>query len=353
MCSNNVVTLTVSGGALPPGLELTAAGYLRGVPAEPGLFRFLVRAANACGWADREFSLDVSGAPVLLVNPPAVEFRVLAGQRPPDPMLLRVSSDTASLAYTMDPPPVDWLEARVRAGVTPGRGAAFDSDTIALYFDFTRLSPGTHRTALRVSTWRGVAPVEVPIVVTVLPQQAATPPAAQTATPAPVSASPHPEPAGAGSIPMAPRFTSAPPSAPATQTTVPQPDAAQGKTTSVRPPTAPPAAKPAAAPTRTGRLSRSAKFRPRPAPRPDKTAQKPKPATDPKEPPPAGPHAKPAASKPDPHAKPDVHAKPDAHAKPEEKKSAGHKDEKKSVDHEGKAKQASAAAHKPEPAKHH
>jgi hypothetical protein len=170
-CSSNTVRFDITAGALPTGLVLSEAGYFRGVPSEPGVFRFVIRAANGCGWSTREFSIAVAGAPILLVNPPSVVYRVLAGQRLPEPEILRVSSDTPNLAYSVDGPPAAWVEARVGQGVTPAPGAAMIADTITLHLDHSRLTPGRHQTELVVSAWRAVDPVRVPIEVTVLEQR--------------------------------------------------------------------------------------------------------------------------------------------------------------------------------------
>ncbi|MEZ5399110.1 MAG: hypothetical protein R2729_05530 [Bryobacteraceae bacterium] len=329
-CPNNVVTLTLAGGSLPPGVELTPAGYLRGYPSAPGSYRFLVRAANACGWADREFSIEVSGAPVLLVNPPSVQFRVLAGQRAPEPVLLRISSDTAGLAYTLDGPAADWVEARIRAGVTPGPEAAFDADTIALYFDFTRLEPGTHRTSLRLSAWRGVEPAEVPIEVTVLEQRAAaTAPSAQSLLPVPVA------PAGPETPATAPAAKPAPAAAKSARTTSRRPAKARTKARTPAPAkTAPPA--------KGGEPVHTAAAPAKAAAKPDAHAIK------------SDEHGKPPAkeTKAAGHdAKPAAHDKPkgSSHDKPNEPA----KDAQKNADHEKKPNAGSGHGSTPEPAKHH
>ena len=62
-------TLTYSkiAGNLPPGIELTTSGELRGVPFEVAtrsLYTFVVRASDGTNIADRTFSLQVIGADV-------------------------------------------------------------------------------------------------------------------------------------------------------------------------------------------------------------------------------------------------------------------------------------------------
>jgi hypothetical protein len=52
-------------GTLPPGIELTTAGVLRGVPFEVAtrsLYNFVVRVSDGTNIADRTFSLQIKGA---------------------------------------------------------------------------------------------------------------------------------------------------------------------------------------------------------------------------------------------------------------------------------------------------
>ena len=60
-------TLTYSkiAGTLPPGIELTTAGELRGVPFEVAarsLYNFVVRVSDGTNIADRTFNIQVVGA---------------------------------------------------------------------------------------------------------------------------------------------------------------------------------------------------------------------------------------------------------------------------------------------------
>ena len=52
----------VVGGALPDGMDLSAAGLLDGTPGSAGLFNFVVRATNLSGYAERTFNLDIISA---------------------------------------------------------------------------------------------------------------------------------------------------------------------------------------------------------------------------------------------------------------------------------------------------
>lgn len=63
------VTFTLAGGALPPGLTLSAAGQLSGTPTQVGTYTFTVKATDMCGcMTTREYRLDVR-CPDLTLNP--------------------------------------------------------------------------------------------------------------------------------------------------------------------------------------------------------------------------------------------------------------------------------------------
>jgi hypothetical protein len=62
---STALTYSKIAGTLPPGIELTTAGVLQGVPSEVStrsLYNFVVRASDGTNIADRTFSLQVKGA---------------------------------------------------------------------------------------------------------------------------------------------------------------------------------------------------------------------------------------------------------------------------------------------------
>ena len=65
---------SVEGGALPGGMNLSAAGLLDGTPGAAGPFNFIVRATNLSGYAERTFNLFVDSANT---NPPFFTARPL------------------------------------------------------------------------------------------------------------------------------------------------------------------------------------------------------------------------------------------------------------------------------------
>ena len=62
---STALTYSKIAGTLPPGIELTTAGVLQGVPSEVStrsLYNFVVRASDGANIADRTFSLQIKGA---------------------------------------------------------------------------------------------------------------------------------------------------------------------------------------------------------------------------------------------------------------------------------------------------
>ncbi|MCU0247786.1 MAG: Ig domain-containing protein, partial [Bryobacter sp.] len=80
-CPSNHIWFRTSEGALPPGLALDAAGWLRGTPRQPGAFRFTIEARNDCGAAQRPYTLLIAPARVLLLSPDRIELECPAKSR--------------------------------------------------------------------------------------------------------------------------------------------------------------------------------------------------------------------------------------------------------------------------------
>lgn len=72
--ASGATAYSVVGGALPGGMNLSAAGLLDGTPGAGGLFNFVVRATNVSGHAERTFNLGVVSANT---NPPVFTTRPL------------------------------------------------------------------------------------------------------------------------------------------------------------------------------------------------------------------------------------------------------------------------------------
>jgi hypothetical protein len=320
-CPRNAPALRVVGGELPEGLSLTAAGYLAGTPTQPGRHSFVVRAATDCEAIQQEFELEVTGAPVLSVEPRSVEISLPQGAPPPqDPLVVQVRSSWGGMAYTVDGGDAEWLRATPVRGETPPAGGILDSDALELHVDPSRLPPGTYRVVMRLSTFRGANAPVVPVTLRVLPPVGG------------LQAIPHDEhsplPPGVTPVPTAPKATGHGP-APAAKPAAPQPAPQPGRLSRVAPP-----------------RRRFAASTPKPTPPPA----------------PAGAHDKPSPSgKPVEHAKPaqQAHAAPPAKPEPPKPADNTHKAEPKHepakpTDHGKPAEHPKPApqAHKVEAPKH-
>ena len=309
-CPRNELSVRLVGGGLPPGMYLSAAGEFGGLPMEAGRYEFVVRVENGCGWSDQSMTLEVIGAPIMLANPAALEFRVVPGQAVA-PAAIQVSSNREGQPYTVESS-APWLRARPRAGRTPSNGSALSADLVDVEIDTASLPPGQHRASLAIGGWR-MGPVSVPVRVDVISPARTFAPEATPSVVLQPSASAEGNWAGPVAGVPDPRLPhiSLGPQAAHGQAPVVSGGGVKGRGS------APPAAASA-------RMSRSANLRSKylaakaaapaahPAPAPVAVAQaKPSPVGEPVKK--ADAHAKPA----DAHAKPAAHGKPaDAHAKP-------------------------------------
>jgi hypothetical protein len=145
-CPHADIGLALVKGALPRGLEL-AGNVITGVSREPGTFTFLVRAANGCGAVEREFTVLVTGRPILRVTPEELTFEYFVGGPEPLPKSILVSSTWPGIPYSVsgDTP---WLHARQSQGATPYPGSAFAGDVVAVQPAPQGLRPGTYEATL-------------------------------------------------------------------------------------------------------------------------------------------------------------------------------------------------------------
>jgi putative Ig domain-containing protein len=142
-------------GALPPGLGITALGQITGVPSKIGVYRFVVRAADACGATAKPVSVLVTGAPILVLRGDTLEFHYRRGGAIPAPQALLVNGTWPNRAYYIDWPDAVWLHAIPRAGRTPKLGAALESDRVEISVEPGSLAPGSYEAKLRFWTWQG------------------------------------------------------------------------------------------------------------------------------------------------------------------------------------------------------
>lgn len=176
-CLRQSWMVQVVGGELPPGVTLTPSGYFRGTPAEPGSYSFIVRAANECEAVQQEYTIEVTGAPVLAVEPASVSLAVPHGsQALEDPIVIQVRSSWNGMSYTANVGESSWLRAIPVRGTTPGPGSAMNADALELHVDPSRLPPGSYRVLMRVSGYRAANAPVVPVTLRVLPPEGASSP---------------------------------------------------------------------------------------------------------------------------------------------------------------------------------
>jgi hypothetical protein len=156
----------VVAGSLPPGVQLSRLGYFSGAPLHSGEFHFTVRASDGCGYIGQQFTLVVTGAPVLTVAPVHATFSAKAGEHPPE-QEIRVSATWPRLAYRLNMPNAAWLSATPDKGMTPREGSGMAADIVHLRVDTTALKPGKYSATILVSGWQVLEPVRVEVELTV------------------------------------------------------------------------------------------------------------------------------------------------------------------------------------------
>jgi hypothetical protein len=153
-CSPDDVSFRLASGALPEGLAINGAGQLSGVPKKMGTFQFQVEAATSCGRGLKAYTLVVTGAPVLEVEPREVELHVRAGAAPAEQTLM-VRSTWPGLTYGIQTSTAPWLRAIPRRGRTPRPGAALAGDIVSVTADTKGLAPGAYTAELHFWSWEG------------------------------------------------------------------------------------------------------------------------------------------------------------------------------------------------------
>ncbi len=166
LCPIGGVGYAVTSGALPPGLQLSRMGYFSGAPLHTGQFKFKVHASDGCGSADKEYTLVVTGAPVITVSPLRVAFSCKAEETPVEQQL-RVTATWPRLAYGLTTSSAPWLTAAPEHGATPREGAALAEDRVHLRVDSAGLKPGHYTASITVSSWQALQPVRIEVELTV------------------------------------------------------------------------------------------------------------------------------------------------------------------------------------------
>lgn len=175
------------GGKLPPGLHLSRLGYFSGTASHAGSYDFVIRAANGCSVAMKQFTIVVSAAPVLTVTPGHLIFVAAEHDGSPEQSLL-VSATWPNLPYNITVVGGDWLTALPEQGRTPGpdssralseaSGSALRAasspassapgDTVRVRIDPSSLKPGHYSATLMLSAWQAAPTSAVIVELTVL-----------------------------------------------------------------------------------------------------------------------------------------------------------------------------------------
>lgn len=168
VCGQQNVVWTVAKGQLPPGLDLSAAGFLSGIVNTPGEWNFTVRAQSGCGTIDHPYTLHVLASPLFDVRPGSIAMDAPMGRAGESQFSIRVGSNHAGLPYTMETSGQSWFRARARENMIPAAGRALTADLIEVTIDPSQLPPGKHKGWIKLSAWRAMAPVVIPIEARVL-----------------------------------------------------------------------------------------------------------------------------------------------------------------------------------------
>lgn len=159
-CPLGDVALTVIAGQLPRGLELYSFG-IQGTPQQMGHFRFRLRAANACVTVTKAFDLFVDGKPILMVLPRQITLQYRAGSpdRPED--IIRVESSWPDLPYSIDISQAPWLQVEPAEGKTPNSESALTGDRVHVRVNPADLAAGVYHAVLKFYAQSGE---NVPVV---------------------------------------------------------------------------------------------------------------------------------------------------------------------------------------------
>jgi len=161
-CPIGGVGYAVVSGTLPPGMQLSRLGYFSGTPVRTGEFVFTVRASNGCGWTGKQFTLVVTGAPVITVTPGKTTFECKAGETSPSQQM-RVSATWPRLRYLLTMSNAAWLTATPEHGATPRQGSGMAYDFVHLNVSTVGLKPGHYKATITVSSWQVLEPVLVEV----------------------------------------------------------------------------------------------------------------------------------------------------------------------------------------------
>ncbi len=174
-CPLGGIGYAVMGGKLPPGLQLSRLGYFSGTASRAGSYDFVIRAANGCSVAMKQFTIVVSAAPLLTVTPAHLIFVAAEHDGSPEQTLL-VLATWPNLPYNITIAGGDWLTALPELGRTPGAPSsplsiaipATGGDIVRVRVHCSNLSAGHYSATLTFSAWQAAPSAAVVVELTVL-----------------------------------------------------------------------------------------------------------------------------------------------------------------------------------------
>ncbi|HEY2015776.1 MAG TPA: hypothetical protein VGH38_19875 [Bryobacteraceae bacterium] len=208
-CPVGDVVLEVANGNLPRGIELSG-DVLAGIPREFGLFRIQLRGANRCAAAVQDFTLEVTGKPILRVTPEELSFEYREGDPTPKPQVAMVSGSWDDLPYAVRLTGAPWLSFHTDLGATPYAGSAFSADRVTVQVSPEGLAPGVYHGAMSFSADMGANMPQIAVTFRVL--------AKRVTSQGDTQAAPTPDPRPAPAPGTQPATPSGAPPAPALQT---------------------------------------------------------------------------------------------------------------------------------------
>jgi putative Ig domain-containing protein len=178
-CPLGGIGYAVMGGKLPPGLQFSRLGYFSGTASRAGSYDFVIRAANGCSVAMKQFTIVVSAAPLLTVTPAHLIFVAAEHDGSPEQSLL-VSATWPDLPYNITIAGGDWLTALPELGRSPGVSpssapstvanvvSSVAGDTVHIRIHCSNLSAGHYSATLTFSAWQAAPSGAVVVELTVL-----------------------------------------------------------------------------------------------------------------------------------------------------------------------------------------
>ncbi len=153
-CPLSDMALTLAGGQLPRGVELSTSG-LEGTPEQIGHFRFAVRASNNCHRVTKTLDLVVNGRPILIASPGQITLHYRQGSADLPEEVVQIEGSWPDLPYSYAVSGAPWLKLDAAIGRTPDRESALTGDLVHFKVDPSNLAPGRYSGSVKFFTKGG------------------------------------------------------------------------------------------------------------------------------------------------------------------------------------------------------